>query len=162
MGNMDKYTKPFAGKKRDHEPEEQHRGLGCAAHGCGRLGTVSRSAGHDAKYLCWIHDMVKDPMDFPKITEAINENAGLINIIDRVTRISMVELEHGIGVGAIPKQPEIDSYFKSKGMPELARRWKDEAAGKREPKIYWVMRLRNYGWWVVNGCKPEERKRVLA
>jgi hypothetical protein len=156
MSNIDKYIKPFTGKKRQQEPEEEKHGLGCSAYGCTRIGSVSNSAGHDAKYVCWIHDLVKDPMDVQRITAAINENTGLINIIDRVTRISMVELEHG------GKQEEIDAYFRAKGLPELARRWKDEAAGKREPKIYWVMRLRNYGWWVVNGCKPEERKRVLA
>jgi hypothetical protein len=159
MGNLSKFTPTFSGRKAVVEKEEESRGLGCAAHGCPRIGTISASSGPKADFFCWLHDMAKQPMDIPRITAAINDNIGLINMIDMVGRIPLVELEGTSRVSG--KQAEIDAYFRSVDYPESVRRWDDEKKAW-EPKVLWAMRLRSLGWWVINGKKPEDRRRALA
>jgi len=154
MKNVTSYAPSFSGRKAVVEKDQRNeRGTGCTAYGCTRAGTVSNTAGEDAKFVCWAHDRVNDSNAVQGITAAIHSNASLMDFIDTVSVASWIDLEHG------GRQEQFDATLRAKGpeTAKLARRVGED--GKLENRSVWISRLRNYAWWVLNG-RPEADRRI--
>jgi len=121
----------------DETPESTSgHGRGCLAHGCQLARVFSNSTG--GEFHCWAHDRLREPSQWPFLTQGITENLWLFRVAERVACMPLFDLDR--------KQSEIGSYLAGRGRPELARlkntgEWSDRCPD--EPRSYWVGRLRN-------------------
>lgn len=135
----------FAPKKRkfadadDGVPDhQQSQGIGCIAHGCQLVGVISNSSGAGSQFHCWAHDRIREPSQWPFMTQGINENLWLFKVAERVACMPLFDLEK--------KQSEISNYLSGRGRPELSRQkntgeWSERLS--EEPRSAWANRLRN-------------------
>lgn len=160
MEHSSKHIPSFSGRKAKVEPTEQKSRLLCTAFGCTRIGSISKSSGENANFVCWAHDCVEDPMEVQKITTAIRQNEALVDWVDELATTGGIFLEMGDGL----RQKEINDMLDAKGLPQLKRIFHAEKGkhGLWETQSLWVQRLRNYVWWVLDGRKKEKRKLALG
>lgn len=133
----------FSGKAVNPEPQQPSKSrLLCHVGDCDQIGTFSESSGPDAKFVCWVHDRIK-PEDNHRLNEGIHNYRWLLNLCNRITVLPEIDLEINDGY----KQEEINKFCEAKGVPELARKRNNGEFPKTlawEPKIYWVIRFRNF------------------
>lgn len=152
----------FTGQRVSKEPEQPESTTNCAAHGCGRLGALSNETGPNARFLCWVHYEAKEAMDWPRLTQAINENIWLVEFADKLAKKSSFDIDCE-SERHRAEGPEIDKWLKAKGLDELCRQTMIVRGKERpEPLAYWIPRVRAYVLWVLNGsdqtAKPGSRK----
>jgi hypothetical protein len=161
MEHFSKHTPSFGGRKAKVEPkDEQKSRLGCTAYGCTRIGAISNSSGEEAKFVCWIHNMVNDPLETQKFTAAIHQNEKLVDWVDKLTVTPWIDLE----INDSAKQHEENRRLEANGLPEL-KRILHKTEGKRdrwETQSLWIQRLRNYVWWVLDGRDEAKREWALG
>lgn len=157
MRSAANYAPTFAKRKAPVEEPQQEITTNCAAHGCPRKGELSNDTGPTSRFLCWVHYEAKEPMDWPRLTQAINENLWLVEFADKLAKKSSFDLECASKEHRA-EGPEIDRWLKSNGLDELCRQTMIVMGKERpEPLAYWIPRVRGYVLWVLKGSDPEKK-----
>ena len=136
-------------KARIEEPKEE-RGTVCYAHGCAQYGSISEGFGADARFLCWIHYDATDPMDWPRLTRATEENEDLVYFVNELAKKTTFDLEFESAEHK-PEGVMIDKWLRQHGYDEMCRIIDDK--GKKEALPHWIMRCRAHALWILNGRK---------
>jgi len=138
----------FSGKKTPVQASKSESGgLGCSAHGCPLVGTISKSTA-GGNWLCWAHELTEEAHLWPEVTRGIEDNRWLFSVADRIAVMSSVELERN------GKLEEINNYLASRNRKDLIRMKNNGEWSERiemEPLPYWRMRLRHAAYAAATG-----------
>lgn len=144
-------------KSAPKEAEQSGNRMTCEAHGCNRVGSISETAGPDAKFVCWAHYEVKDKRDWDRMTKAIHENEWLMDLNARMVTKSLFDIECRTDTH-LPEQEIIERYLRQKGLDELCRKVNTvDGRQVKEPLQAWQRRIRSHVLWVLNGSKEKEK-----